>query len=100
METLFHFESSALVISARLLTVTEVSTKYAVPISLEVTVAESEEVIEAVVKVGVGALVSTMNDLFASKDPAAVGEGNVKVAAEFVEFLIVPLFSASELVAT
>ena len=47
-----------------------------------------------------GAVVSTTIDLFAPKDPAAEGEGRVKTASRLEEFLIVPLFSASELVAT
>jgi hypothetical protein len=99
-ETLFQELSAALVILARFATMIELFTKYAVPISVEVTAAFSDDRIDPEVKAAVGALVSTMNDLFAAKDPAPAGEGNVKVAAEFVEFLIVPLFSASELVAT
>lgn len=198
METLFHFESSAFVISARLLKVTEVFTKYAVPISFEVASAFSDDVIDPVVKAAVGTAVSTVTDsaedvvalpaasvsvtemlqipsarvasvqafevivhetlvdpafvavttavpekdpealivgvesevklsvdelpvseaisrsgvdgelgavvsttmaLLAPKDPVAVGAGSVKTASKFAEFLTVPLFSASELVA-
>jgi hypothetical protein len=47
-----------------------------------------------------GAAVSTISDLFAPKDPAAEGEGNVKTASWVEEFFIVPPFSASESVAT
>jgi hypothetical protein len=47
-----------------------------------------------------GAVVSTTIALFAPNDPAASGDGSVNTASAFEEFLIVPLFSASELVAT
>jgi hypothetical protein len=47
-----------------------------------------------------GAVVSTTIALFAPKDPAAEGEGRVKTASKLAEFFIVPLFSASESVAT
>ena len=48
----------------------------------------------------VGRVVSTVIDLFAASDPAAVGAGRVSIASVLAEFLIVPLFSASESVAT
>jgi hypothetical protein len=59
---------------------------------------------EAVSRSGVdgvfGAVVSTIIALFAPNDPAAAGDGRVNTASKFEEFLIVPLFRASELVAT
>jgi hypothetical protein len=58
---------------------------------------------EAISRSGVdgvlGALVSTTIALLAPKDPVAVGAGSVNTASKFSEFLIVPLFSASESVA-
>jgi hypothetical protein len=71
----------------------------------EVTLSDVElPVSEAVSRSGVdgvlGAVVSTMIALFAARDPTAVGAGRVKTASKFDEFLIVPLLSASELVAT
>jgi hypothetical protein len=47
-----------------------------------------------------GAVVSTTIALFAPNDPAASGDASVNTAFAFEEFLIVPLFSTSELVAT
>jgi hypothetical protein len=47
-----------------------------------------------------GAVVSTTIALFAPNDPAASGDASVNTASAFEEFLIVPLFSMSELVAT
>jgi hypothetical protein len=59
---------------------------------------------EAISRSGVdgvlGAVVSTTMALFAPKDPVAVGAGSVNTASTSAEFLTVPLFSASELVAT
>jgi hypothetical protein len=78
----------------------ELFTKYAVPISVEVTAALSDDRIDPEVKAAVGAEVSTTIALFAPKDPAPVGDGRVKTATEFVEFLIVPLFKTRESVAT
>jgi hypothetical protein len=46
-----------------------------------------------------GAVVSTTIALFAPNDPAASGDASVNTASAFEEFLIVPLFSTSELVA-
>jgi hypothetical protein len=85
---------------ARFETVIELFTKYAVPISVEVTAAFSDDRIEPEVKAAVGADVSTIIALFAPKDPDPVGDSSVNTAAEFVEFLIVPLFKTSESVAT
>jgi hypothetical protein len=48
----------------------------------------------------VGSVVSITNDLFAAKDPEADGDGRVSTASRLDEFLIVPPFNASELVAT
>jgi hypothetical protein len=50
--------------------------------------------------VTVGGVVSTTIALFAPNDPAAAGDGSVNTASRFDEFLIVPPFRASELVAT
>jgi hypothetical protein len=47
-----------------------------------------------------GAVVSTTIALFAPNDPAASGDASVNTAFAFEEFLIDPLFSRSELVAT
>ena len=61
---------------------------------------ESEAVSSAGVDGVLGAVVSTTIALFAPNDPAASGDGSVNTASAFEEFLIVPLFSTSELVAT
>ena len=71
----------------------------------EVILSDEElPVSEAVSSAGVdgvlGAVVSTTIALFAPNDPAASGDGSVNTASAFEEFLIVPLFSTSELVAT
>ena len=50
--------------------------------------------------VTVGKVVSTTIALFAPKDPVAAGDGRVNTASKLDEFLIVPPFNASELVAT
>ena len=60
---------------------------------------ESEAVSSAGVDGVLGAVVSTTIALFAPNDPAASGDGSVNTASAFEEFLIVPLFSTSELVA-
>jgi len=61
---------------------------------------ESEAVSSAGVDGVLGAVVSTTIALFAPNDPAASGDASVNTASAFEEFLIVPLFSTSELVAT
>jgi hypothetical protein len=61
---------------------------------------ESDAVARAGVEGVPGAVVSTTKALFAPKEPVPVGDGKVNTAAVFPEFLIVPLFNASELVAT
>jgi hypothetical protein len=87
------------VILARFATMIELFTKYAVPISVEVTAALSDDRIDPEVKAAVGAEVSTTIALLAPNDPAAVGDGRVKTAFKSEELLIVPLFNVSESVA-
>jgi hypothetical protein len=60
---------------------------------------EPSEVVEEKL-VTVGKVVSTTIALFAPKEPVAAGDGSVNTASKFDEFLIVPLFSACELVVT
>jgi hypothetical protein len=66
----------------------------------DVELPESEAVSRSGVDGVLGAVVSTIIALFAPNDPAAAGDGRVNTASKFEEFLIVPLFRASELVAT
>jgi len=88
--TLFQEESAAPVMLARLVTVTALLTKYAVPISDEVTAAFSEEVIDPAVKAAVGAAVSITSALEFASDPDAPGDPKIKDASKAATSLMVP----------
>jgi hypothetical protein len=98
--TLFHEEPAAPVMLARFVTEIALLTKYAVPISVEVTAAFSAAVIDPAVKAAVGAVVSTTIAEFAPSEPAEVAAARVSVALFKATSRIVPPFKTSEAVST
>jgi hypothetical protein len=100
MATLFHEEPAALVMLARLVTVIALFTKYAVPISVEVTAAFSAAVIDPEVRAAVGADVSITSAEFAPSEPAELAAARVSVALFNAMSRIVPPFKINEVEST
>ena len=91
MVILFDWLSAAPVILARLLTVTAVLTRYAVPVSVLCTTAFSEVVMVAVVTLAVGAVVSVV------ELSVVVLSVVVVVVSEVLELLVCSSFSPQEM---
>jgi hypothetical protein len=77
---------------ARFVTLIALFTKYAVPISVEVTAAFSAAVIDPDVRAPVGADVSITSALEFASDPDVPGDPKIKDASKAAASLMVPPF--------